>query len=74
MLDESVMRLAGSLLMRLEATVFAGKTYLHGMQEVVSGDEETRDIRDAGGAENGCNGTFASHMALRNGTWMELFS
>ena len=72
--DESVMRLAGSLLMRLEATVFAGKTYLHGMQEVVSGDEETRDIRDAGGAENGCNGTFASHMASRDGTWMELFS
>ena len=74
MSEESVMRLAGSLLMRLEATVFAGKTYLHDMQEVVPGDGETRDIRDAGGADDGCNGTFASHMASRDGTWMELFS
>ena len=40
MSEESVMRLAGSLLMRLEATVFAGKTYLHDMQEVLPGDGE----------------------------------
>ena len=74
MSDESVVRLAGSLLMRLESTVFAGKTYLHDMQKVRPHNGEKRDVRDAGSADDGCRVAFASHMASRDGTWMELFS